>query len=192
MSDGSGLADPCGVAFKEWAGVCEALGSGVQTLILRKGGISEGPDGFRPEHSEFWLYPTHLHEGQQGLRVPPTSPQGDALNLVEIDALAQVRSIAFVDQESTLAGLHEFHVWTQETIRKRFHYRSPGLWVLGVRVYRRPSAHSIRVTQEQLGCKSWVPLDPPLSTGSLAPALEDEEFARRMDRIRTILEPTER
>lgn len=191
MSDGYGLADPCGVAFKEWAGVCEALGSGLQSLILRKGGISEGPDGFRPEHSEFWLYPTHLHEGQQGLRVTPAKVPDDALNTVRIDCLAHVQSIGYVDREATLAGLHDYHVWTQETIRKRFHYRSPGLWVLGVRVYRRPEAYSIRVTEEQLGCKSWVPLDAPLPTTGLVPVLEDEEFARRMDQIRAILRTNE-
>ena len=31
----------CAVAFKEWLGVCEALGSGRQSLILRKGGVAE-------------------------------------------------------------------------------------------------------------------------------------------------------
>ena len=30
-------------AFKEWAAVCAALDSGRQTLILRKGGLHEGP-----------------------------------------------------------------------------------------------------------------------------------------------------
>ena len=52
-------------------------------------------------------------------------------------ALAVVDSIAFVDQEETLAALEELHVWTEETVLKRFHYRKPGLWVLGVRVFRR-------------------------------------------------------
>jgi hypothetical protein len=34
------------VGFKEWALVCEALGRGEQTIILRKGGIAEGRGGF--------------------------------------------------------------------------------------------------------------------------------------------------
>ena len=33
----------CAVAFKEWAGVCDALLQGRQAIIIRKGGISEGP-----------------------------------------------------------------------------------------------------------------------------------------------------
>ena len=48
-------------AFKEWAAVCEALATGRQSLILRKGGIHEGREGFRVEHREFWLFPTHFH-----------------------------------------------------------------------------------------------------------------------------------
>ena len=47
------LPDDCAIAFKEWAGVCQALGDGRQTIIVRKGGIDEGPAGFRPEHRGF-------------------------------------------------------------------------------------------------------------------------------------------
>lgn len=32
--------------FKEWAVVCEALGRGQQCIVVRKGGIAEGREGF--------------------------------------------------------------------------------------------------------------------------------------------------
>ena len=51
------------IAFKEWALVCEALGSGEQSVILRKGGIAEGKSGFGFDYNEFYLFPvsyTHL------------------------------------------------------------------------------------------------------------------------------------
>ena len=62
--------ESCGIAFKEWASVCDALLDGRQTIILRKGGVSEGtaPGFFVPEHSEFWLYPTWVHQAEQGVR----------------------------------------------------------------------------------------------------------------------------
>jgi len=50
------------IALKEWAAVCAALESGRQTILLRKGGIDEGPRGFRIEYPEFWLYPTQFHQ----------------------------------------------------------------------------------------------------------------------------------
>src|SRR5690242_17126471 len=54
-------------AFKEWAAICAALGEGLQTLIVRKGGIDEGREGFRVANGEFWLFPTYLHEAATGL-----------------------------------------------------------------------------------------------------------------------------
>ena len=50
------------VGFKEWAIVCQALGEGRQSVMLRKGGIAEGRDGFAFRHREFFLFPTFFHE----------------------------------------------------------------------------------------------------------------------------------
>ena len=49
-------------AFKEWAVICHALGTGRQVLILRKGGIGEDAGMFRPEHREFLFFPTGFHQ----------------------------------------------------------------------------------------------------------------------------------
>ena len=188
------LPEFCAVAFKEWAGICAAVAEGRQALILRKGGIAEGPRGFEPEQRVFWLYPTHVHEAEQGLRdggparigaVPP-SP-----NTVRLQILVAVETIPFVDRPEPLAAIADQHVWTDETIQKRFQYRRPGLWVLGVRAYQRPSPYEVAVTPEHAGCKTWVPLDEPLSTAGVVPVLDDEEFARRMDRLRAALEHEE-
>src|SRR5205807_3294524 len=124
------LPDACGVAFKEWAGVCAALAEGRQSLILRKGGIAEGPGGFAPEHTAFWLYPTHVHEAEQGLRAREDEPSDDP-NLtppghVDLRALAVVAEVGYLDQPEALGAIEEFHVWTEETVRKRFAYRQPG------------------------------------------------------------------
>ncbi len=50
------------IGFKEWAMVCEALARGRQSLIVRKGGIAEGREGFSFKHEEFHLFPTWFHE----------------------------------------------------------------------------------------------------------------------------------
>jgi hypothetical protein len=185
------LPDTCGIAFKEWAGVCDALAEGRQSLILRKGGIAEGPRGFTPEHVAFWLYPTRVHQAEQGLRdMAPTgppagpAPAGDA---VAVRALAVVDSVAFVDRADLLPALSDLHVWTEESVARRFHYRKPGLWVLGVRVYRRGEPHRLAVTAEHAGCKTWVPLDLPLETRGCLPVLGPEEFARHRTQLRNAL-----
>jgi len=180
--------ESCGVAFKEWAGICEALAEGRQSLILRKGGIAEGPQGFVPEHRAFWLYPTRVHEGEQGLRIRRPRPLDDSpAGTVELRTLAVVASIGHVDRADRLAALADLHVWTEEPIGNRFRYRKPGLWVLGVRSYRRPEPALLDVTPEHAGCKTWVSLDPPVETQGGSPALAESAFARQMDQLQAAL-----
>ncbi len=175
------------IAFKEWAGVCDALASGRQAIILRKGGIEEGPRGFVPEHPMFWLYPTFVHEGEQGLKAASTSPKPGDSGAVMIGALAVVESVDRVDDLGVLLGLDSLHAWTEETVRKRFEYRKPGVWVLGVRVYRRHEPWTVEVTPAQLGCKSWVPLEHPLATSGLAPARSEAEATEDRARLAAAL-----
>src|SRR3982751_5907895 len=56
------------IGFKEWSVVCEALGHGRQSIILRKGGVAEGREGFSFKHSKFFLFPTWFHEQPQKVR----------------------------------------------------------------------------------------------------------------------------
>lgn len=178
----SELPAACDVGFKEWAGVCDALASGRQIVILRKGGIAEEGGVFTPEHRTFWLYPTHLHESQQGLQIESPPAHADP-SVVPIRSLAVVESIRLVDREEDLEALEPFHVWTDETVRKRFHYRRPGLWALAVRIWSRDHATEIVATPQQLGCKSWVPFEEPLPTAGLVPALDSEAWREAAARL---------
>jgi hypothetical protein len=186
--DVTNIPETCDIAFKEWAGVCEALADGKQTIILRKGGIAEDRGLFVPEHRAFWLYPTQVHEAQQGLRTAQGhTTSGFKPNQVILGTLAVVEFVHHLDRLEDLEPLAEFHVWTQETVSKRFMYRKPGLWVLGVRIGQIPVPWVINVTADQAGCKSWVPLYTSLSTEGFVPALDDAEAARRLDRLRAAL-----
>lgn len=187
------LPETCGVAFKEWEGVCRALMSGRQSLILRKGGIDEGPGGFAPDHDAFWLYPTQVHQAQQGLKpeardgIEPGTDPANA-STVALRAVAVVAVVGRVDSLERLCALDDLHVWTAETVETRFRYRRPGLWVLGVRVYRRDEPIRLPVTAEHAGCKTWVPLDDPPSTAGLAPALDAGAFGEQMRRLRAAVD----
>jgi hypothetical protein len=194
MGELSSQPESCAIAFKEWAGVCDALVQGRQSIILRKGGISEGSGtgAFVPEHAEFWLYPTGVHQAQQGLRpiaedvAPVHQPGPDGS--VPILALARVELIGYVRNSGILPALEMFHVLTAETILKRFTYRTPGLWVLGARIWRRDSPFAITATPEHAGCKTWVVLDPARPTTGLIPVLDDPTWAARSHHLGSILE----
>ena len=72
--------------FKEWAVIVEALGQGEQIVILRKGGIAEGRDGFRAEHERFWLFPTRFHQQAEGV-VPEVAGRFGAMTFPSEDIL---------------------------------------------------------------------------------------------------------
>src|SRR4029078_10883002 len=61
------------VALKEWASVCDALESGRQIVLLRKGGIYEAAGEFELENPQFLLFPTYLHQNLNMLK-----PEGHA------------------------------------------------------------------------------------------------------------------
>jgi hypothetical protein len=187
MSPTPKIPETCSIAFKEWAGVCDALRHGRQSLILRKGGVSEGPGGFRPEHPAFWLYPTQVHEAEQGLRTA-SSPRVESRGEVAIDGLAVVEWIGRVSRVEQLGALSELHDWTEATILRRFHYRTPGLWALSIRIYLRPQIWPVPITPAHLGCKTWVPLETPPPTSGLVAVLDDEASGRRLARTRWAIE----
>ncbi len=167
--------EDCAIAYKEWAGVCHALGTGRQTILLRKGGIREEDGIFRPASPRFWLYPTNVHEEQQGLREVGSLTSSRVEGTIAIEFLAEVESVQWLDRMEIALKLDDYHVWTAETIRKRFAYRTPGLWVLAVRVFRLPVPVLVPELPEYAGCKTWVSLDRPISQDGLIPVLSDRE-----------------
>lgn len=183
-------------AFKEWAVVCKALADGKQALILRKGGIAEAGDQFKPEHDRFWLFPTYLHQQEQGVKAPYMQlmkevqkehpPQGT----IRLSHFVEVPGVYQVSDLTPLLLLNHLHVWSEETVRARFDYRHPGLYVLPVRVYRVPQAHELPDTPHYAGCRSWVELDQALSTKGAVPVLEDKPFHDLLNKLDAVLNPT--
>lgn len=50
------------LALKEWSVIVDALGKGRQSILLRKGGISETEGEFTVQGNKFLLFPTRFHE----------------------------------------------------------------------------------------------------------------------------------
>lgn len=179
-------------AFKEWDVVCAALAAGRQTLILRKGGLHEGREGFRVEHREFWLFPTGFHQNREDV-VPEAWPLLEEVQSHgppadhSLDLYAVVEDVHHVLDPTTLARLRGQHIWSEATVEQRFHYRTPGLFALVVRVFRRQTPFVVTDTPHFAGCKSWVDLPSPLPTSGLQPVLDDTTFDRQRSEIRQLL-----
>ncbi|MEM9478044.1 MAG: DUF1802 family protein [Verrucomicrobiota bacterium] len=148
-------------AFKEWVQVCEALGSGRQIVILRKGGIAEGREGFQFKHSEFFLFPTVFHAAADQLKPdwqgePVEEGAADAERTeVCVDYFAEIAKSRVLTDWEEVKMLDKYHGWTEETIRARFDYdEAPGVSLAVVRVYRLPETWVFPFENKHGGCRS--------------------------------------
>ena len=168
------------IAFKEWAVICRALAEGRQSLILRKGGIAEEGGTFRPEHSEFLLYPTFFHEHRTGVKpaflplleaAEQEKPEAGTIRFTHFVRVEHVKHITDLD---AVLALDSLHAWTPEVVRQRFHYRTPGLFLLSVGVYRLAKPTMRMEHPNYAGCKTWVTLDEPVDTTGAEPVLTNQ------------------
>ena len=181
------------IAFKEWAAVCLALASGRQSIILRKGGIHEGRDGFHVLHRQYWLFPTQFHQDAAQLTADAAglveqsraaAPRADTIALAHYFVVGDVHHVTDHAALDRLGGLH---VLSAGTLEQRFRYRQPGLFVLVGRTYTLPQPHVISEQPYFAGCRSWVELPDELPTAGAQPALTDEQFAAVRERVRLAL-----
>lgn len=186
-------SDSITIAFKEWSLVCEALGSGDQSLLLRKGGIAEGKKGFGFEHQDFFLFPTWFH-GQLEKIKSTYAPAVIAENSesVTLEYVAHVDWSGFVSDRKKIARLEKLHVLHESVIDERFSYNaakaSEGLYVAFVRVYRMSLSLQIPMERGFGGCRSWIQLPSLTSPGALISTISDEEHAGRKKFLEQVLD----
>lgn len=182
-------------AFKEWSATCLALADGCQSLLLRKGGIHERGGQFAVEHSEFWLFPTQFHQTAADFRPEAASLVAQATAVapppgtVRIELYAVVEEVSELVDQSRLAGLSELQILSEPVLVQRFQYRSPGLFVLPVRIYRLAKPIDLEESPHFAGCRTWVDLDRDLPTGELSPVLVESVHQERIAQIRRALNP---
>src|SRR5262245_42465127 len=114
------------IAFKEWAVICKALAEGKQALILRKGGIAEAGNTFKPEHKRFWLYPTYVHQQEHGIKpeyaalLQEAEKERPSPGTVRLSHFVEVPGVYHAASLESVQMLDGLHLWTDETVRNRF------------------------------------------------------------------------
>jgi len=182
-------------AFKEWQVIVEALGSGEQVLILRKGGIAEGLGGFDAAHAgRFWLFPTHFHAQREKTKPSAAkfgvSPSVDSTTTLTLHYFADIVRHRFIERWEDVAGLNTFHFWTETTIREKFDWsRPPGLHCMVIRVHRLHRPVTLPITPMMSGCKSWIDLPVSFDAQQASPVLDDDAFAARLKQLTLIFPP---
>jgi hypothetical protein len=180
-------------ALKEWAIVIQALESGRQCLLLRKGGIAESSGGFEARHAAFFFYPTTEHQRPEGVQAPyrasvdAAAPEPHAVGQeIRFTSAARVTDVhRLVDRRATDGLAHE-HVLSAEAVAQRWDYKPERpLFLLLLRVYGLATPCCVPFLPRYAGCRSWVPLDGPIAVPAAMPALDDTAFAARRRRILT-------
>jgi hypothetical protein len=168
------------IGFKEWAIVCEALGRGDQSIVLRKGGIAEGRDGFSFQHREFFLFPTCFHEQPQKVRDIAVQIPERVGTQIEIKYFAKLELAQTINSWVIAESLAPLHILQPEVVRERFEYDdAPGLHVGFTRIFRVVPVWAFPNEKKYGGCRSWLELPVPPPGLRFEPVLIDAEHARR-------------
>ena len=179
------------IALKEWATVCQALETGRQMLLLRKGGIYDAAGEFELENPQFVLFQTYLHQNLNMLKSDAQTgfePRSAEPAQVRLSAAGVATDIVQLKNRAQIEALEDEHVWTKPLIDMRFNYKPQNpLYLMLVRAYRLLQPLVVENTPAYAGCKSWVPLDQPVGTGSATPTLDDLKYETRrrsiLDRV---------
>ena len=178
------------VGFKEWALVCDAFGRGEQTIIVRKGGIAEGREGFSFKHREFFLFPTFFHEQVEKVRGARRELPRAGSGEIEIASFARVEAAATITSWDVAASLEPLHILQAGVVRERFDYdAAPGVHVAFVRVFRLEQPWRFPDAPRYGGCRSWVQLPTPTPEVRLEAVLSDADHAARLAAFREMIAP---
>jgi len=168
---------PNHLALKEWASVIEALGSGEQIVLIRKGGLADRSFGVEAER--FYLFPTNYHDAGGG---EPTH--------VRITHWAEVLKTWQIRDIELLRRLEQLTVLDRDTIETRYRFRpDQAINVIAVRAYRLAGPAEVVTKPDYAGCRSWVSVDEEIDISGSIPALRDDEVQQRIASIDELLTP---
>jgi hypothetical protein len=184
------------IAFKEWAIVVDALSRGEQILILRKGGISEGRNGFQIEHPRFLLFPTLFHQQRESV-IPAAQERFDEIarrfpppEIVRIEFYAEVAAWRQIESLSAAESLRGQHCWRDEVIADRFDWgKARNIFAIAVRVHRLPLPIELAMHADYGGCRSWVELEKDIPTTGALPVLDQQAFDLKHTQFLSALNP---
>ena len=184
------------VAFKEWVVVVDALLRGEQAVIVRKGGLREGPGGFDIDHSEFLFFPTLFHQQRQAVtpaaqaRYDELAPHFPPPETLRLEGFARVMAWRRLTSLAAAWHLRGQHIWRDDIIAERFDWgRDKHIHALAVRVFRLDSTVELPMRPAYGGCKSWVQLEEEVSLTGARPVLAEAAFAAKLEEFQKAVAP---
>ncbi|MFD2257052.1 DUF1802 family protein [Luteolibacter algae] len=174
------------IAFKEWRVVCDALSTGRQTILLRKGGIHEGREGFAFAHDRFFLFPTKFHAQLDQVREGEFTPEREwqVGDVFEITHFAKAEYAVTLTDWNQVEDLFPYHIYTEQTLKERFDWEGKGMstgsiHLALVRVYALGEPLELHYEKKFGGCRSWVeiPAEEGPTLSDAVPVVKADAFA---------------
>lgn len=173
------------VGFKEWQVVCDALSAGRQSILLRKGGIHEGRQGFSFAHESFFLFPTRFHALADQIREGDVNvlPEWQPGEVIRITHHAEAARAVTLTDWSRVAALEPLHIYSEQTVRDRFAWEGKGMasgsiHVALVRIRELAEPWEFPYEAKFGGCRSWVnlPVPPAGWEKDVRPVIDDSAY----------------
>ena len=166
---------PNHTALKEWASVIDALGSGAQIVLIRKGGLADA--SFGVEAQRFYLFPTNYHDagGAEPAHVRIT-------HWAEVVKTWQIRDAAMLPRLEALTILDTYAIETRYRFRP-----DQAINVIAVRAYRLANPADIVMKPDYSGCRSWVSIDEEIEIDGSIAALSEETLDAQINSIDMLL-----
>ena len=189
------LPESCAFGVKEWAVVVEAIRSGKQCYLLKKGGLTEPdhPDFERPG-GIFGLIPTFQKQSPDNLRAESCREFNECLNGDDTSATYSITTVVDITEQVVLSNpirahrLWERHVWRADYITDRINTRPEvPLHLLFVRAYELAKPIELKREDGFGDMRHWVALGQDASLDDAKVILKDPEFKRETRIVRELL-----
>ena len=172
------------LAVKTWSVIARDLHEGGSIMVLHKAWDSN--------HKEFIIFPSYAGQDPEAIRPdvwmswrhelkPPMAGHTRIQDFAEVAATIPVQSagvIGLIEHEQAL---------TRVEAARRYESGEPGLVALVLRVYHLPRTYKFKDVATKEGDGQFVPLPWDVELTELTPAVDDEDFERRVQAIKSAL-----
>lgn len=162
-------------SLKEWSTVIDALGSGQQVILIRKGGIADPQFGV--EAPRFYLYPTYFHQGKNDHRASVT-----ITHWCEAVRTWSVRDVELLGRLAPLVSI------PRQTLDARYRFRpDQALHIIGVRTYVLAAPVEVGFRDEYAGCRSWLSVDDEIDISGSMPVLSESVLQAKLTAVDSLI-----
>lgn len=186
------------LGIKDWASVVDALGKGVQTLLIRP---------YPPKNSQFLLYPTFSYfaakqtkpvefdqyfeaKHREAARIAGIHAMNRAQQnaIVDISYFAVVDTVVEVTDKSVYEALQPFFVWSLSHLSEYLTEtdKPSHLWL--IRTYRLPKPTTVVFEGKRGGSLTTYKHAYPISTLGSSPVLTNSQFGKLKTQILSTIE----